>query len=341
MRFFVRYDVNAPIRGTGLESEKVEDLEKALFDLKDISTFDRVANARLVAEEEFGSPEDLKKGTLLGHHTQVFWLLERQAGSYRQQAEKLAGEVADFTHYAKNAIPEAEHPKEETAHNWAWQVGQLGEDRRAAYRKIERLELELASSKRETECMRNQSIEFHGRLGRTEQENVRLKEDNKKLEAQVAGQQANYLRLADEAGKLAAQVRDRDTLLKNENENYRRVNEELEFTKKMLARCAPAADKVDRYNEVQRELEAAKKQIASLEATLRNERTARDPKVRAKTFEEALVDVREAFKDVRDGLAVKRKIPVHQSGRTFFVEVGEAPKPQGFDPDWAKKRVDF
>src|SRR5438874_7832066 len=41
-------------------------------------------------------------------------------------------QVDDLIEAARVAIPAGEHPKEETPHNWAWQVRELGADRRAA-----------------------------------------------------------------------------------------------------------------------------------------------------------------------------------------------------------------
>lgn len=45
-------------------------------------------------------------------------------------------QVDDFIDAARAAIPAGEHPKEETPHNWAWQVRVLGTDRRAAYEEL-------------------------------------------------------------------------------------------------------------------------------------------------------------------------------------------------------------
>lgn len=56
MKFFVRYDVSGPGGANAIESEKTLDLGKAIFDLKAISTFERVQNARLVIEEEVELP---------------------------------------------------------------------------------------------------------------------------------------------------------------------------------------------------------------------------------------------------------------------------------------------
>lgn len=46
-------------------------------------------------------------------------------------------DVATFIAAAKVAIPEAEHPAEESVENWAWQIRVLGSDRTAAYRQLE------------------------------------------------------------------------------------------------------------------------------------------------------------------------------------------------------------
>ena len=45
-------------------------------------------------------------------------------------------QVDDFIEAARAAIPFGEHPKQETPHNWAWQVRELGADRRAAYAEL-------------------------------------------------------------------------------------------------------------------------------------------------------------------------------------------------------------
>jgi hypothetical protein len=53
----------------------------------------------------------------------------------RTEKSQLAADLIDFIDACKAAIPQSEHPKEETPHNWSWQIRMLGEDRRAAYRK--------------------------------------------------------------------------------------------------------------------------------------------------------------------------------------------------------------
>jgi hypothetical protein len=47
---------------------------------------------------------------------------------------RLAEERDELIEAAKSAIPEAEHPTSGSADDWAWQIRNLGEDRRAAYR---------------------------------------------------------------------------------------------------------------------------------------------------------------------------------------------------------------
>ena len=45
-------------------------------------------------------------------------------------------QVDEFIEATRAAIPAGEHPKDETPHNWAWQVRALGADRRAAYAEL-------------------------------------------------------------------------------------------------------------------------------------------------------------------------------------------------------------
>jgi hypothetical protein len=53
---------------------------------------------------------------------------------YLKRLEGVQVDYDELLAAAKHAIPEDEHPAEKTAHNWAWQIRVLGDDRRAAYR---------------------------------------------------------------------------------------------------------------------------------------------------------------------------------------------------------------
>jgi hypothetical protein len=57
-------------------------------------------------------------------------------------------QVEDFIAAARSAVPEAEHPKHDSPHNWAWQVRLLGQDRRAAYEQLEQVRQELGRAPR-------------------------------------------------------------------------------------------------------------------------------------------------------------------------------------------------
>jgi hypothetical protein len=57
-------------------------------------------------------------------------------------------QVEDFIAAARSAVPEAEHPKHESPHNWAWQVRLLGQDRRAAYEQLEQVRQEVGRAPR-------------------------------------------------------------------------------------------------------------------------------------------------------------------------------------------------
>ena len=47
--------------------------------------------------------------------------------------KRLQAERNELISAARDAIPEGEHPKDETPSNWAWQIRGLGADRNAAY----------------------------------------------------------------------------------------------------------------------------------------------------------------------------------------------------------------
>lgn len=56
----------------------------------------------------------------------------------RARAERAERERDELLAAAREAIPAAEHPAEKTAHNWAWQIKALGQDRRFAYEQMDR-----------------------------------------------------------------------------------------------------------------------------------------------------------------------------------------------------------
>jgi hypothetical protein len=57
-------------------------------------------------------------------------------------------QVEDFIAAARSAVPQAEHPKHESPHNWALQVRLLGQDRRAAYEQLEQVRQGLGRAAR-------------------------------------------------------------------------------------------------------------------------------------------------------------------------------------------------
>jgi hypothetical protein len=57
-------------------------------------------------------------------------------------------QVDDFIDAARAAIPTDEHPKDETPHDWAWQVRMLGDDRRAVYAELAMARAQLKAPER-------------------------------------------------------------------------------------------------------------------------------------------------------------------------------------------------
>ena len=55
-----------------------------------------------------------------------------------QRAEKAEGDVRALLAAARDVILEGEHPSNPSIDNWAWQIRNFGEDRRACYRLLER-----------------------------------------------------------------------------------------------------------------------------------------------------------------------------------------------------------
>ena len=55
------------------------------------------------------------------------------ADSEAKAVEQANAQVESLLSAAKNAIPASEHPAEPTVENWAWQMRNLGEDRRLVY----------------------------------------------------------------------------------------------------------------------------------------------------------------------------------------------------------------
>lgn len=79
-----------------------------------------------------------------------------------QELRKAKAERDELLAAAAVAIPEAEHPKDPTVHNWAWQVRTLGEDRRAVYKhksEIEALAHMLDAEKSKVVALRDKQIE--------------------------------------------------------------------------------------------------------------------------------------------------------------------------------------
>ena len=59
-------------------------------------------------------------------------------GQQADELELLRGQVDGLVSAAAYAIPECEHPAQPSPENWAQQIRNLGDDRRAAYKRAER-----------------------------------------------------------------------------------------------------------------------------------------------------------------------------------------------------------
>lgn len=65
------------------------------------------------------------------------------ADSEAKAVEQANAQVESLLSAAKNAIPASEHPAEPTVENWAWQMRNLGEDRRLVYAERDQLRAEV------------------------------------------------------------------------------------------------------------------------------------------------------------------------------------------------------
>ena len=69
------------------------------------------------------------------------------ADSEAAAVEQANAHVESLLSAAKNAIPASEHPAEPTVQNWAWQIRNLGDDRRLVYADRDKLRAEVKESK--------------------------------------------------------------------------------------------------------------------------------------------------------------------------------------------------
>jgi hypothetical protein len=67
------------------------------------------------------------------------------ADSEARAVEQANAQVESLLSAAKNAIPASEHPAEPTVQNWAWQIRNLGDDRRLVYAERDRLRQQVAN----------------------------------------------------------------------------------------------------------------------------------------------------------------------------------------------------
>ena len=67
------------------------------------------------------------------------------ANSEAKAVEQANAHAESLLSAAKNAIPASEHPAEPTVQNWAWQIRNLGDDRRLVYAERDRLRQQVAN----------------------------------------------------------------------------------------------------------------------------------------------------------------------------------------------------
>lgn len=91
-------------------------------------------------------------------------------------AEAAEGDVRELIAASTAAIPEAEHPKDPTVSNWAWQIRNLGEDRRACYRAREAAEAKLADRERDIDALKDEVTECAMKLAAAESDAKALRE---------------------------------------------------------------------------------------------------------------------------------------------------------------------
>jgi hypothetical protein len=122
---------------------------------------------------------------------------------------RTVGELNRLVHAARQAVPESKHPASGTVDDWAFQIRALGEDRRACYAQRDRARIDLeVERKKVADLMRQNEI----RTGRYEA----------------------LWQAAQEKRGLCTGCRDRDVLLRNENENYRHASDEALDLKRQL-----------------------------------------------------------------------------------------------------------
>ena len=140
------------------------------------------------------------------------------ADSEARAVEQANTYVESLLSAAKNAIPASEHPAEPTVENWAWQIRNLGEDRRLVYADRDKLRAEVKESK--------------------ERERVAIASwDEERQRALREGERVEKL-----AGELAAAKAECERLHKAGTDTWRELRQQIHAKDAALARLRAAID---------------------------------------------------------------------------------------------------
>ena len=140
------------------------------------------------------------------------------ADSEAKAVEQANAQVESLLSAAKNAIPASEHPAEPTVENWAWQIRNLGEDRRLVYADRDKLRAEVKESK--------------------ERERVAIASwDEERQRALREGERVEKL-----AGELAAAKAECERLHKAGTDTWRELRQQIHAKDAALARLRAAID---------------------------------------------------------------------------------------------------
>lgn len=150
-------------------------------------------------------------------------VMELRAENARQAEEiaRLASERDALIDAAKDAIPESEHPAEPTPHYWSWQIRQLGEDRRSAYRLWNEKKRESDIFRDEIEEQKTVLIHQRERAEKAEAESARLRAELSEVRSELT---RTSVKLEDHRKQYAAMLRRR---VENEEQWEAWMNEQV------------------------------------------------------------------------------------------------------------------